>query len=241
MESPSLLPVSDFAMLDAGRQARIGMPEAVYAPGKTQPEAISIVGTMIEKTVDPVVVTRACDSLSLELSREFGHLPHFRVSPGPEVSSPYRTVTIRKAEVVDRSCAIVTAGTSDLRVAWECSATLEALGVVNEIISDVGVAGLDRTLAALPRLQRFDVVVVVAGMEGALASVLGGLLAQPIVATPTSTGYGSSFEGMTALAAMTASCAQGVSVVGIDNGFGAACAVARIVNASIRGARATQV
>lgn len=241
MELPSLLPVSDFAILDGGRRVRIGMPEAVYAPGKTQIEAISIVGTMIDKTPDPVIVTRAGDALCLDLKREFGHLPHFSISPGLDVSSPYRTVTMRNAKALGRTCAIVTAGTSDLRVAWECSATLGALGVVNEIISDVGVAGLDRTLAALPRLRTFDVVVVVAGMEGALASVLGGLLAQPIVATPTSTGYGSSFEGVTALAAMTASCAQGISVVGIDNGFGAACAVARIVNASIGGARSASV
>jgi NCAIR mutase (PurE)-related protein len=132
-----------------------------------------------------------------------------------------------RAEVV----AVVTAGTADLPVAEECIATLAANGLVPRIVTDVGVAGLHRLLASLDEVVTADAVVVVAGMEGALASVVGGLTAAPVVAVPTSVGYGASLEGVTALLAMLSSCAAGVSVVGIDNGFGAACAVLRVLGA----------
>ena len=120
------------------------------------------------------------------------------------------------------------AGTSDVPVVDECVVTLQAYGFHAERLTDVGVAGLHRLLAHLDTVTSADAVVVVAGMEGALASVVGGLTAAPVVAVPTSVGYGSGFEGVTALLAMHASCASGVTVVGIDNGFGAACAVARM-------------
>jgi hypothetical protein len=126
---------------------------------------------------------------------------------------------------------VVTAGTSDLPVATECRLTLEALGHSAGVISDVGVAGLHRLVTVLPELESADVLVVVAGMEGALPTVLAGLVAQPMVAVPTSVGYGTAFEGQTALAAMMTSCAPGIAVVGIDNGYGAACAVHRILRA----------
>ncbi len=124
---------------------------------------------------------------------------------------------------------VVTAGTSDLPVARECTATLRALGLDPLLIADCGVAGVHRLLASFDELADADAVVVVAGMEGALASLVGGVTPAPVVAVPTSTGYGSGLEGVTALLAMTASCAAGVTVVGIDNGFGAACAVARML------------
>lgn len=124
---------------------------------------------------------------------------------------------------------IVTAGTSDLPVADEAAITMQAYGINASIVADVGVAGLHRLLARLDEITAADAVVVIAGMEGALASVVGGLTGAPVVAVPTSTGYGTSLEGVTALLAMHASCASGVTVVGIDNGFGAACAVARIL------------
>jgi hypothetical protein len=123
---------------------------------------------------------------------------------------------------------VVTAGTADLPVASECVATLAAFGFSPEMVADCGVAGLHRLLAGLEVLESADALVAVAGMEGALASVVGGLVGVPVVAVPTSAGYGSSLEGVTALLAMLSSCASGVTVVGIDNGFGAACAVARI-------------
>ncbi len=124
---------------------------------------------------------------------------------------------------------VVTAGTADLPIAEECQATLRAYGFGAALVADAGVAGLHRLLAHLELLQAADAVVVVAGMEGALASVIGGLCAAPVVAVPTSVGYGAGLEGVTALLAMLASCASGLVVVGIDNGFGAACAVARIL------------
>jgi hypothetical protein len=124
---------------------------------------------------------------------------------------------------------IVTAGTADLPVAQQCEATLAAFGFKAALIPDCGVAGLHRLVDVLDDLATADAVVAVAGMEGALASVIGGLTGAPVIAVPTSVGYGAAFEGVTALLAMLASCAAGMVVVGIDNGFGAACAVARIL------------
>jgi len=125
--------------------------------------------------------------------------------------------------------AIVTAGTSDIPVADEAALTMRAYGIEPTVVTDVGVAGLHRLLARLDELTDADALIVIAGMEGALASVLGGLTGAPVVAVPTSVGYGSGLDGVTALLAMHASCASGVTVVGIDNGFGAAAAVARIL------------
>ncbi|MGH9296879.1 MAG: nickel pincer cofactor biosynthesis protein LarB, partial [Acidimicrobiales bacterium] len=125
-----------------------------------------------------------------------------------------------------------TAGTCDLPVAEECLATLRAYGYSPALVADCGVAGIHRLLSSLDELEKADAVVVIAGMEGALASVVGGLADAPVVAVPTSTGYGAAFEGVTALLAMLSSCAAGVTVVGIDNGFGAAAAVARMLGRS---------
>ncbi len=136
----------------------------------------------------------------------------------------WRPVEQRTARVL-----VVTAGTTDLPVARECTATLGALGLPTVTLADCGVAGVHRLLASADELADADAVVVVAGMEGALASLVGGITPAPVIAVPTSTGYGAAFEGVTALLAMHASCAAGIAVVGIDNGFGAACAVARIL------------
>jgi hypothetical protein len=125
---------------------------------------------------------------------------------------------------------VVTAGTSDLPVARECEATLTALGFGPVMLADCGVAGVHRLLSAADQLADADAVVVVAGMEGALASLVGGITPAPVVAVPTSTGYGAALEGVTALLAMHSSCAAGITVVGIDNGFGAACAIARMLS-----------
>jgi NCAIR mutase (PurE)-related protein len=123
---------------------------------------------------------------------------------------------------------VLTAGTSDLPVADEARLTLQAHGFEPRLIADVGVSGLHRLLAHLDEITSADAIIIIAGMEGALASVIGGLTAAPVVAVPTSVGYGAGFEGVTALLAMHASCASGITVVGIDNGFGAACALARM-------------
>jgi NCAIR mutase (PurE)-related protein len=136
----------------------------------------------------------------------------------------WRPAAPRSAEV-----AVVTAGTADLPVARECLATLEAYGLGRELLADCGVAGVHRLLAHVDRLASANAVVVVAGMEGALPSLVAGITPAPVIAVPTSVGYGAALEGVTALLAMLSSCAAGMTVVGIDNGFGAACAVARVL------------
>jgi hypothetical protein len=146
-----------------------------------------------------------------------------------QVRGELATVVWRPAPPRPARTLVITAGTSDLPVAEECRATLVALGLRPTVLADCGVAGVHRLLASADELAGADAVVVVAGMEGALASLVGGITPAPVVAVPTSTGYGSALEGVTALLAMHASCAAGITVVGIDNGFGAACAVARFL------------
>jgi hypothetical protein len=153
-----------------------------------------------------------------------GHGPGEVVQAGATSTMTYRPANPRAGRVV-----VVTAGTADLPVATECAAVLGALGFSPTLLIDCGVAGLHRLLAEVDQLAAADAVVVIAGMEGALASVVGGLTPAPVVAVPTSTGYGAAFEGVTALLAMLSSCAAGVTVVGIDNGYGAACAIARLL------------
>ena len=148
---------------------------------------------------------------------------------GDQVRGELSTVVWRPAPNRPARTLVVTAGTSDLPVARECEATLTALGLRPTLMPDCGVAGVHRLLASADELAEADAIVVVAGMEGALASLIGGVTPAPVVAVPTSTGYGAGLEGITALLAMHASCAAGITVVGIDNGFGAACAIARIL------------
>ena len=196
------------------------MPEAVYGPGKTPEQCVAIVGELLQGGDDPVVLTRASDEQ--RLSVEAAH-------PGAAVSGT--TIVWRAAGPArPERIVIAAAGTADGLVAAECEAVLRAYGFAPVRLDDVGVAGIHRVLAHADALAAADAVVVVAGMEGALASVVGGLTAAPVIAVPTSAGYGAAFGGVTALLAMLTSCAQGVSVVGIDNGFGAACAVTRVCN-----------
>jgi NCAIR mutase (PurE)-related protein len=196
------------------------MPEAVYGPGKTPEQCVAIVGELLQGGDDPVVLTRASDE-----QRSAVEAAH----PGAAVSGT--TIVWRAAGPArPERIVIAAAGTSDGQVAAECEAVLRAYGFSPVRLDDVGVAGIHRLLAHADALAAADAVVVVAGMEGALASVVGGLTAAPVIAVPTSAGYGAAFGGVTALLAMLTSCAQGVSVVGIDNGFGAACAVTRVCN-----------
>jgi len=207
--------------VDHHRALRQGLPEAVYGPGKTADQIIAIVGELLAHGTGPVLVTRVDD----EQSRVA-----LAAHPGGEREANtllWRSAARSRTDVV----LVVTAGTADLPVADECDITLRAYGFTPRRLTDVGVAGLHRLLPHVDEIAAADVVVVVAGMEGALASVVGGLTAAPVVAVPTSVGYGAALEGVTALLAMHASCAAGVTVVGIDNGFGAACAVARALRA----------
>ena len=217
------LPFADleFARVDHHRELRVGFPEAVYAPGKTPDQCAAIVAELLGgATTGPVLLTRT--------SAELASIVADRV-PGCTYHETARIAAWRAATPGMRlgTAVIVCAGTADLPVAEEAAVTLEVLGWAPRRVRDVGVAGLHRLLAEERVLREADVIVVVAGMEGALASAVGGLVTAPLIAVPTSVGYGASFEGLTALLAMLASCAPGVAVVGIDNGFGAACAAAR--------------
>jgi NCAIR mutase (PurE)-related protein len=214
------LPFADlgFARVDHHRALRQRVPEAVYGPGKTPEQCAAIVAELLAEPGGPVLLTRASEAqVAAAAERNAGG-----TRTGSTVS--WRPAAERPARVL-----VVTAGTADLPVAEECVATLTALGFRPTLVADCGVAGVHRLLATVDELAEADAVVVVAGMEGALASLVGGITAAPVVAVPTSVGYGASLEGVTALLAMLASCAAGVSVVGIDNGFGAACAVARLL------------
>ena len=214
-----------YATVDHHRELRQGVPEAVYAPGKTPAQCVGIVSELLSGggaepgRGGPVVLSRADPEQVAAVAD---------ACPGALVSGS--TVVWRPAPKREKSVVVVTAGTSDLPVADECAATLAAFGFDAARVTDVGVAGLHRLLAHAGGLQAADAVVVVAGMEGALASVVGGLTAAPVIAVPTSAGYGASLEGVTALLGMMASCASGTVVVGIDNGFGAAFAVWRTLS-----------
>jgi NCAIR mutase (PurE)-related protein len=212
-----------YAKVDHHRELRQGLPEAVYAPGKTAAHCVGIVSELLSAGDGPVVLTRGSEE---QIEAVLGSCP------GGAVSGT--TVVWRPAAGRDEGVVVVTAGTADLPVAEECAAVLRAFGFAVTLVADVGVAGLHRLLARVPALQSAHAVVVVAGMEGALASVVGGLTGAPVVAVPTSAGYGASLGGVTALLGMLASCASGMVVVGIDNGFGAAFAVHRLLGARRR-------
>jgi NCAIR mutase (PurE)-related protein len=203
------------------------MPEAVFSPGKTPEQCAAIVEELLGATAGPVLLTRADDEQVKAVSALTSALG-FGLGAVSQ-SGPYATLVFRPAPPRPGAVVVVTAGTSDLPVANECTAVLGALGFAPVLLADCGVAGLHRLLADVDVIAMADAVVVIAGMEGALASVVGGLTPAPVVAVPTSTGYGAALEGVTALLTMLAACSSGISVVGIDNGYGAACAVARLL------------
>lgn len=217
------LPFADlgFARVDHHRSLRSAVAEAVYSPGKTPAQCADIVTELLAVPGGPVLLTRADD---VQRDAALAAAPGGHTTPTGATS----LVTWRPAAARPERVTVVTAGTADLPVADECAATLAAYGVTPTRLTDVGVAGVHRLLADLDALDA-DAVVVVAGMEGALASLVGGLTGAPVVAVPTSAGYGAGLEGVTALLAMLASCAAGITVVGIDNGFGAGCAVTRLL------------
>jgi NCAIR mutase (PurE)-related protein len=215
------LPFADLghARVDHHRALRQGLAEAVYGPGKTPEQCASIVAELLSVGDRPVLLTRVDDAQAAAA---------LAANPGGDRVGD--TVIWRAAEPGDRfRVVLAAAGTADLAVADECAAVLAAHGVAPRRLTDVGVAGVHRLLGSVDELAEADVVVVVAGMEGALASLVGGITGAPVVAVPTSVGYGSSLEGVTALLAMLSSCAAGVTVVGIDNGYGAACAALRLL------------
>jgi hypothetical protein len=213
------LPFADlgYARVDHHRSLRQGFAEAVYAPGKTPEQCAGIVAELLAEPADQVVLLTRADDAQAEAA--------LAANAGGQRRG--RTVVWRPAPERPGRVLVVTAGTADLPVAEECVVTLEAHGFRPHLVADCGVAGVHRLLATTDELAEADAVVVVAGMEGALASLVGGITPAPVVAVPTSVGYGAALEGVTALLAMLATCASGVTVVGIDNGYGAGAAVAR--------------
>ena len=210
----------EFAKIDHHRPLRTGFPEVVLGRGKTPHQVARIVASLTGHG-HPVLVTKTNQEAYLSTAREtptaeFNELAQAIVVPG---SAP---------QELKRGVLILTAGTADLPVAEEAALTASLMGNQPAQVNDVGVAGLHRLLSSLPLLQEARVIVVVAGMEAALASVVAGLVSAPVVAVPTSVGYGASFEGLSALLGMLNSCAPGVSVVNIDNGFGAGYLAAQI-------------
>jgi NCAIR mutase (PurE)-related protein len=213
-----------FATIDHHRALRSGFPEVVFGEGKTIEHTITICAHLAAKG-DGFLVTRTNDAQRAALAAAY---------PTAKINSLARTVSLAGAASASpgsaaKSALIVTAGTSDLPVAEEAAETLIALGFAPARLTDVGVAGIHRLLSQHDALRDAAVVIVVAGMDGALPSVVGGLVRVPVIAVPTSIGYGASFQGLSALLAMLNSCAAGVVVCNIDNGFGAAMAAARIL------------
>lgn len=225
------LPFADlgFARVDHHRALRQGVAEVVYGPGKTVEQVVAIARDIVGRE-QTLLATRISDEQAAALLEAVPGSNHHVAARIVSVIGPH-------AAVLPGRVAVVTAGTSDLPIAEEAAVTLACCGVDCERVTDVGVAGIHRLLAALPQLESVDVVIVIAGMEGALPSVVGGLIGAPVVAVPTSVGYGAALGGFTALAGMLTSCASGITVVNIDNGFGAAFAAVRILRAMRRGTR----
>jgi len=217
------LPFRDlgFARIDSHRELRSGFPEVVYAQGKTADQLVEIARSMAASGQN-VLMTRVSEEQADVLARSLEAVRYNAVARTARLS-------VGRTERIAGRVAVVCAGTADLPVAEEARETLEFLGIEPICVTDVGVAGLHRLLASRSTIDGANVVIVVAGMEGALPSVVGGLISVPVIAVPTSVGYGASFGGLAALLAMMNSCAAGVTVVNIDNGFGAAVAAGLIL------------
>ena len=226
------LPFTDlgFAKVDHHRELRQGACEIVYGQGKTAPQVAGIVRRLLEENDAPVLVTRA-DPEQAEAVRALAG--EWRLPIQERVRSGALAI-MRNVPPAAGHVMVMTAGTSDLPVAEEATLTASVMGAGVELVADVGVAGIHRLAAHRERLTAADVVVVVAGMEGALASVVGGLATGPVIACPTSVGYGASFGGLAALLAMLSSCAPGVVCVNIDDGVGAGYAAALVARRAAR-------
>ncbi len=207
------------ARIDKGRRDRTGAPEAIYASGKSPEAVVRLIHGHVADD-GPLIATRLTDPQMALVERQ---------CEAVEVHREARLATLGREPASGRRAAVIAAGTSDRPVAEEAAVTLHTLGHDVRRFYDVGVAGLHRILEPLPEIVDNDILIVAAGMEAALPSVVGGLVDLPIIAVPTSVGYGSHFQGLTALLGMLNSCAPGMTVVNIDNGFGAAVAAHRIL------------
>lgn len=228
-QDPQLDPrVADlgFARVDVDRAARTGDPEVVFGEGKTPDQVVAILRALHERHPERAVLATRVSPEALDVVS--------RSLPGAEIDLVARAVTLGPMPEPRGTVAVVSAGTSDAPVAAEAALTVRVHGAGVDRIADVGVAGLHRLLGVRERLDAADCLVVVAGMEGALPSVVGGLTGVPVVAVPTSVGYGASLGGVAALLAMLNSCAPGIAVVNIDNGYGAGVHAARVARQSAR-------
>jgi hypothetical protein len=220
---PEML-VGNYADIDTHRSVRQGMPEVIYGEGKTAQQILGIAAAMKERGISNIMVTRLSQEKADEIAREL----EIDYNPIPRIGIVNGCETEKKGKIV-----VVAAGTSDLPVAEEAAVTAELYGNYVERVYDVGVAGIHRLLNRLPVLEDANAIVAVAGMEGALVSVVGGLVSCPVIGVPTSVGYGANFGGLAALLSMLNSCASGVSVVNIDNGFGAGVLASKINKQSV--------
>ena len=219
------VPLGEFALLDVDRRRRTGVPEVVFGEGKTSEQIFALLAELrAHDPVTPALATRCPASVLDQAATRF---------PGDAVHADHvaGTLAVGTLPPARGKVLVVTAGTTDLKVARECAATLAVLGVGAQVLADVGVAGLGRLLSRLDDLRAAECVVVVAGMDGALPSVVAGLVSAPVIGVPTSVGYGVAAGGLAAAASMLASCSPGLAVVNIDNGFGAAALAAKIINA----------
>lgn len=221
---PDML-VGNYADIDLHRHMRQGMPEVIYGAGKTAEQIVGIASAMKQKGLQNILITR----LSEEKADEIAKALEFSYYSTPQIGIVNETETEKKGKIV-----VVAAGTSDLPVAEEAAMTAELYGNQVERVYDVGVAGIHRLLHRLPVMEDANAIIAVAGMEGALVSVVGGLVACPVIGVPTSVGYGANFGGLAALLSMLNSCASGVSVVNIDNGFGAGVLASKINKQAIK-------
>ncbi len=225
MQRLKTLPLEDlgFARYDTHRALRRGFPEVILAAGKTDEQVLGIL-RRIAAARHPILVTRAAKGLHAKVVEIIPRARYHDAARAITVERPGPRAPLRKGLLV------ITAGTSDISVAEEASVTAEIMGNAADRLYDVGVAGIHRLLGERERLQQARVIVAVAGMEGALPSVVGGLVSVPVIAVPTSTGYGAAFSGVAALLGMLNSCSSGLTVVNIDNGFGAGYAASQILS-----------
>ncbi|PKM59332.1 MAG: 1-(5-phosphoribosyl)-5-amino-4-imidazole-carboxylate carboxylase [Firmicutes bacterium HGW-Firmicutes-4] len=223
LELLKTLPYEDlsYAKVDHHRELRNGYPEVIYSPGKSLNQIKGIVENMLARSTGNILASRAERDVFDTIKS---------ITPDAIYYEEARSVVVKREEykTTNDYILVVTAGTSDIPVAEEAAVTAMVMGNQVKRLYDVGVAGIHRLLGNVPIINHAKVIIVVAGMEGALASVVGGLTDKPIVAVPTSIGYGASFGGISALLGMLTSCASGIGVVNIDNGFGAACMASKI-------------
>ncbi|WP_270657189.1 nickel pincer cofactor biosynthesis protein LarB [Eubacterium callanderi] len=223
LEQMQEMPYKDleYAKVDYHRELRNGFPEVIYSPGKSLEQIQGIVADMLARTKGNILASRADEQVYAAIRELTEDAVYYKDA---------RSVVVKRQEypVSEEYIAVVTAGTSDIPVAEEAAVTAMVMGNAVRRLYDVGVAGIHRLLDNVEVINRARVIIVVAGMEGALASVVGGLTDKPVIAVPTSIGYGANFGGISALLGMLTSCASGIGVVNIDNGFGAACMASKI-------------